>query len=463
MDLSWIGLVYGIIPLSETRIPFGRAFGILGGMLILSFALARGMDVFGLTLNRRRWIFLGYLVACSLIGLATLRVRGDGRTFLALLDHQPRSLGEIIETLPIEFIVILVVILVLWRGIDLANVNIEPAVVLSSFRLGVTMFLVYGVATPRLDDVSTLALYLFIYCGLLAMSAARVYALSRLRGSKSVPFDRRWGISIGLAVLGIVGLSALTIGFLRQNALMLLGGAFQLLRQALVLVFVVVLLPPLTLLLQLLLLLGEKARVPRALETLSEALKSLLEFFEGLFGPEVQALTLQTPYLKALLLGGLALLLALFALAALQINVWRHRRKGQEDLEKIPVDLSDSLRSQARRAAGLGEHLGNLLRLRRPDRLLAAARIRRIYARLIALSADLGHPRPPARTPQEFLRTLEGVFPTLSNELCTITEAYQRVRYGELPETLKEVHVVDDAWGRVSAVGKARLEARKRG
>jgi hypothetical protein len=72
------------------------------------------------------------------------------------------------------------------------------------------------------------------------------------------------------------------------------------------------------------------------------------------------------------------------------------------------------------------------------------------------LSSKLGEPRPPANTPLEFLPKLEGLLPEGRDEIRVITEAYMRIRYGELPETNQEINQVEEAWERVNAVGKEK-------
>ncbi len=42
-----------------------------------------------------------------------------------------------------------------------------------------------------------------------------------------------------------------------------------------------------------------------------------------------------------------------------------------------------------------------------------------------------------------------------------MTEAYNRVRYGELPETATEVEAVEAAWQRLRAEGKRLRQVRK--
>ena len=58
--------------------------------------------------------------------------------------------------------------------------------------------------------------------------------------------------------------------------------------------------------------------------------------------------------------------------------------------------------------------------------------------------------------------TLKNIFPNMSEELVMITNAYLRVRYGELPETKGEVEIVEQAWKRVKTLGQEKLRTKKR-
>jgi hypothetical protein len=93
-------------------------------------------------------------------------------------------------------------------------------------------------------------------------------------------------------------------------------------------------------------------------------------------------------------------------------------------------------------------------RLRPARRILVAARIRRIYAQLLELSAELNRPRQPSKTPLEFLLDLGELFPKRNQDLELLTQAYVKVRYGELPETQSEMDELEAAWERVSEEGK---------
>jgi hypothetical protein len=93
-------------------------------------------------------------------------------------------------------------------------------------------------------------------------------------------------------------------------------------------------------------------------------------------------------------------------------------------------------------------------RLRPVRRAIIAARIRRIYIQLIELCEALGLPRLPQQTPQEFLPVMGELFTAQIDDLGLLTLAYERVRYGELPEKQAETDAIEQAWQRIQEEGR---------
>jgi len=62
---------------------------------------------------------------------------------------------------------------------------------------------------------------------------------------------------------------------------------------------------------------------------------------------------------------------------------------------------------------------------------------------------------PEKRGQIEEVESLEKILPDSQEELATITHAYLRVRYGELPETSGQVDEVESAWERVRKRGRS--------
>ena len=61
-------------------------------------------------------------------------------------------------------------------------------------------------------------------------------------------------------------------------------------------------------------------------------------------------------------------------------------------------------------------------------------------------ATDHGYPRSESETPYEYLETLASAWPYYQDETVMITEAYIRVRYGEIPETKDEMDKIVIAW-----------------
>ena len=117
-------------------------------------------------------------------------------------------------------------------------------------------------------------------------------------------------------------------------------------------------------------------------------------------------------------------------LAARDGEVMGHGKRMEEDLV----------------AEGVGQRLlrrfGLLRRLR-------AASVRRLYNQMSRAAAAHGYARGAAETPYEYLPTLAEAWPNGRDETHMITEAYVRVRYGEVPENNQELLVLRDAWSRL--------------
>jgi hypothetical protein len=88
----------------------------------------------------------------------------------------------------------------------------------------------------------------------------------------------------------------------------------------------------------------------------------------------------------------------------------------------------------------------------------AAASIRHIYQQMLALAADIGYPRGESETPFEFLPTLAEIWPENTADSQLVTQAFVKIRYGELPETEAELAAIKAAWQRLRDAVPAALD-----
>jgi len=336
-----------------------------------------------------------------------------------------------------------VILLVIWQAASLARQQISVQRIQVNFQVGLLILLIYGIALAfRHPREAVTGLFLYLFFALVGMTAARVASLAEERGGRVPRLSAGWLAGIALTGLGTVGLAVLT-GWLAS------GRVMAVIIKILVLIFTLittlllwVLTPVLNFLARaaagladLLQRLPKQAggiRLPKLLEDLAVEINNLA----GLALPGVVAG-------RAVLLAALLILFLLAALAGLRF----HTRQAN-------IDEEGSSAGSGREDHPWRRIVQRLLpsakpRLRSAGQWFAAARIRRIYRQLMALSQKLGAGRPPSLTPLEFLPRLEELFPTEQESLGLITSAYVKVRYGEYPETLQEVEEVQRAWHRI--------------
>jgi hypothetical protein len=114
------------------------------------------------------------------------------------------------------------------------------------------------------------------------------------------------------------------------------------------------------------------------------------------------------------------------------------------------TELVNPLEGLSGRRPGFGRRLLDRLGFLR--RWQAAASIRRIYQDMCNMAGSNGYPRLESETPYEYLKTLKDAWPENAVETYLITEAYNRIRYGELPETQEELDEIEAAWKRLEHI-----------
>lgn len=472
MDLAWIVPWFHILVGTTSSAQPGLIFLVLSAVMVGAHLLVRLMNYLRLRLPVRR-VFMGlFFVLSVLTVLGNLLYTEQTLSLVELILRPVRAFADLSDLVPIEFVVILVVIFTAWRGMSLAQDYIGPLRVIGVFRLGFLMFLLYVVfITLVTGSVPVLMWSLFLFAGLFAIGTARISVLRLLRGGQPVSFNRGWLIGLVLAISGTIlgaaiiaevtgGIAPVVIGILLRLAIALLV--------LLIAPFVLVIVLGLTWLLDRLKLedLGLFESLSLGLTRISDLISSIAE--EAGDYSWVLAALLETwqrwgPILRLAVCG--SFLVGLGALIISRVRI-RARRAG------------GSFGDEGRDLLGT-EGLLNILQANMLDRLhgltgifsgrernvsgyLAAARIRRIYASLMDLSADLAHPRRVAQTPLEYQKTLEKLYLGLEAQIDSLTRAYIRVRYGELPESQSELDEIEAAWGLVEALGKAKRSQLKK-
>ncbi len=468
MELSWVVPWYRALTPATYAVSSGRAFLVLGGMALAAYLLIRFLNYIRLRPDLRQWVMLALLVASILLGLKLLLFPHESVDFWELVRRPLESFSDFTNLIPDEFLVSVVVLMAWWRGVGLARLKVGPIDVRSNFQLGFFMFLGFILINTLMTGESPgLFIYTYLFGGLMAMGAARVSVLSELRGGGRNPFDRRWLGGILAATTGMLGLSALVVSLAVGEDALFKG--LSLLVWGVFILFVLLLATPLILLVIFVLQWIANNTGAIVSESLNNVIRNLQELVSNMAGLAENAfeflerlglfrfLDWLLPILKPFTLWIILALIAGIVILIVRLRM-RIRLAAELDEDRQWIDrggllglLAQALQDRLRE---LAENLAGMMNLGQRRRLRAAARIRRIYAELMDLSDELGQPRQAAQTPLEYLPTLEGLFPASHGDLRSITRAYLRVRYGELPETRQEVEAVEVAWRRVREEGE---------
>jgi hypothetical protein len=451
MELSWVVPVF-----RATASPL-RAWSTFGATaMLIAIAL--------LALYGNRWmvsaglpaILRDVLQAVALLGLLAIAMQAiilsNLNTSLGVLLADPiRLVNLVIDRLVLVIVVLMSVVYAWWRGGAAAGASpLSPQGVGFRFRLIVLLLAVEGIfqrgagVRPLLE-----ILPLTFGAALLAMSISRAQSIARGPGARQNPFGRGWALGLASLVLLTIAAGALVGKLLGTpgafDAARTFGkGLFALLQLLLAPVLFVLFLTiyqalrsfnP-----------GDETQIPRPLD-LNEVQDwmSELQRRTGADASWIAWINAHGETLILLLLG--AILLAV-VIGVVLFARREGERSGVEDADEgeslfSRQALIDDLRNRLRKA---GEALD-------PRRFAAGLRrrwvesvVRRIYARLLRLAAERGVERRPSETPLEFSSRLQFSYPDAQAAALLITQAYNKVRYGELPDEEIDLQGVRSSW-----------------
>ena len=452
MELTWITAWYNLI--ARPAAGLFEITLVLASGLIISYWLARYMHLRNWRMSLRRTIFFCWLLIYLFISLKLLLYSLVTLTPLDLVTQPLRSIFSS-QWGDRDFWHFLVLSLLVLRGINLSNSPVDQHRVSASLQLGLFMLLLFGIANSQSHPLATVAiLFFFLFISLLGLSVARIADLGDLRGGKLPRFGSGWSLGIILASLSVVGV-AVILGWI-MSGIFILHMISELASSLItILIFLLALIMiPFLILIQFVLNYLKNFIFLFFDQKIFEDLANFLAKQANQQQQVVQNSIQINDTFRTVSIIGVFIIIFLVILFALQARFRQRKLVGGEtrqniDERKPKFQLPNFLQTR-------------LDRLSRRKHLIAAAQIRRIYAQLMELCENLGHPRPSAATPLEFLQTQELIFPNEGARLTLITQAYLKIRYGELPENPLEVQVVIDAWTHIKTVGKKALREKKR-
>lgn len=430
--------------------PPGRVALLFLLIMLVPFNISRLGSALGLSIDRQRILLAAGLMAVIILAWRNLLFDPISITDMNWLVDLVGGIGSGDNPYWTRALAIFVVMTILWwRGIAMVGRPIDVGN--AGFRLRAGLLLVAisvaGIAAVLVPWPVTPFILLFFFASLVAIVLTRVEQLELSQRGHLFPIGISWILVVVTAAGSVVFVTGVVAGVLSGNAVPDLIG----------------LLGPLWLALGFL-----AASVAATFSLLSVpvifVLTWILGFFIDLLTPVLEGaaenLQLAPPQEAAqqpaeevaqsgLLFGQdarqlLAILAMVFFILFVTLALGRIVRivRGPDELAADRISPFDDL--ERTRRPGLGRRLVSRLTLLKGWR--AAASIRRVYRQMCESAASQGYARLSTETPYEYLVSLSQVWPDNPRETGLITEAYVKVRYGEIPETKDELDEILAAW-----------------
>lgn len=418
-------------------------------LMLIPLNLIRLMSLLHFSPGRQRWVMILVLLVTVLASWRLLLYTSPGPLDLGWLGQFAANLAEAGNLLwARDLSVFLITIFFWWRGIRLALRTPEINNVGLRLRVGGLILAPLVIwFSNRFLDVSILPFILmFFLAGLVALSLVRAEQIERERQGTAATLNARWFVVVFTAALLTVLAAGMIAVFIAGESLFAALGWFSPLWRALQFAGAVIALT-------LFKLIGP---LFEALFLVVQFLAQLLALLLGRVSAGLQAsgiLNLETPAIPTPTetievvgptLGGRSLTALLLLGLIVLVSLALARAYQQATLAARESERSRTATMDEEPRPGIVERLLGRLGVLRGWR--TAASIRRIYKQMCASAATAGHPRLEAETPYEFLPTLALVWPDHRQETSLITEAFVRVRYGELPESADELARIRQAW-----------------
>lgn len=353
---------------------------------------------------------------------------------------------------------ILLIPIVLWlwlRGITVGKSFLTATGVSMRMRFGILVFFMLALLSPRvLQEDLLLIVPLFFTTSLMATALIRAATLKIEEHNARQRFGRSW-LGFLVAVVTLLNLTAFIFALImgeidRDNVL----DVFKLLLVGfLTLIFIVA--APFLFIMELLFGDLEIENLPQEIPSFSGNRPSenaedgdRVEWWDT----AVQIFETLSTAIGILFLVGIFTIILIF---------WISFLLNRENLSFDDHDAENADRREI--MGGLRKLLANRFR-KLTDTLRAAGQfgfgrdlfhaltIRWAYSRMEHIAKKRGFPRDTSQTPYEYRKLLAQAYPGGDIEIRTITEAYVKVRYGELPEDNNELSAVRDALTRLREI-----------
>ncbi len=466
--ISWALMEIALFaPISFAFLPWARywppgqaAFWLLL-VMFLPFNLVRLMSALNVPPPRQQILNAVALTLTILLSIRTLIYAPQSLWDLSWLADFFANVGESGNSLWLRDVAVFFLVVIMWqRGLRLVarqfhieqiGFRLRLGVIVAPFAIGLNQFSLGWNMTPFI--------LLFFLAGLMALALIRAEELEQTRSGLSASLSPRWLGLIFIAGLFVVAAAGTLAALISGESLPAVVGWLAPLLSAFafggLIVFstLIYLSRPLQLLLnQFIDWLARWLQQLFAKNWLEPQIQPAPDFSDPLVTPSAtDAIEIITaPSANARLIAILLMVAVVLAVSLFVRRLFRQAAFAARSGEMIDERIVDEGETP-----GLGQRLLQRLGLWR--RWRAAASVRRIYRQMLQAAAASGYPRGESETPFEFLPTLAQMWPENTDDAQRITDAFVKVRYGELPETEAELAALTDAWKRLQETKPSSL------
>lgn len=423
-------------------------------LMLLPFNLGRFLSAFQVSKSWQLRIIFASLIGTFLITwkfllFPTISIFDFG-WFAQLTSNFAVSGSELWTKILIIFVLL---IFTWWRGLSLINFKADIQRVGLMLRAGILFLIPLSLLPYQKSGFFSVMPFvlLFILSGLTAISLIRAEQVEKDRSGYSASLSPRWVITIFLTSLLIVSFSGLAALIVSGEISDVVGQWFSPLRMAIIFAAAVALSTVFYLSTPLFFVFGQLLVLLTNLfsaifTNISERLEFSLPSNLGGLGellPSSEEAVETTGFAIPDVVSRLLILAVMLAIIILVSSALTRRFRNAAFASREENFLSDG-DIEKLESPSLGQRL--LERLGFVQRWRTAASVRNIYRQMCRAAGSVGYPRAETETPFEYLKTLSEVWPNGQEESRLITEAFVRIRYGEIPETDAELQTIHKAW-----------------
>ncbi len=456
--LSW-GLMEAALfaPLSFALLPWARYWPpaqiLLWLVLImfLPFNLARLMTGLQIPTSRQQSIMAIALLSTIIISIRSLIYAPQSLFDLSWLTDFFANIAQPGNQLWIRDVVIFFLIVIMWqRGLRLTSRSFEIEQAGFRLRLGILIApLAIWFNYVGIGWNTTPFILLFFLAGLMAIALIRAEQLEQERSGFSASLSPRWLTYIFAATLFTVSIAGSLAAMISGDSLYTAVGWMAPLINAIKAGGTVIIRTILHIAQPIIALLAYiidslalwLARIA-ANNWIDPQIQPTLDFGELAVTPGATDVVdvIAPPNLNSRILAILLMVAVVLIVSLFLGRLFRQATFAARNSELI----GKQGKQENDEELGLGQRILQQLGLWR--RWRAAASVRRIYKQMLKAAEASGFPRSAAETPYEYLTTLAQAWPENTTDSQLITQAYVKVRYGELPETPEELEKLEAAW-----------------